>query len=1069
MLKTSSAVYHSDCYKEVTNVTNLNRAKSRAKEPILKRGRPSIQNENVPPDIPTCSSLAEPTLPPKRLRSSKTGLYNKSYCIICQIQGGILHQIAYETTGKSMLQYAELLQHEELLLRLNSISDPSDGVANDTKYHLLCWNRLKKQASKLEVDVDIFEQEEVANDRVLGDIEIINIVDNMINNYDFLDMNSVNITYKNLINEADSTSNYKKYLKGLLQENIPNISFSRPLARRESEVLCSDESKSRAINSFRNAPDDYHQIFQVASNIRNDILKTPKWFFTGSFGGFKIPDSLLNLLKWIIVGPKSMVDLCPKKKEAIDTSVQNISQIVMGAVKTDRQSNNQSSDSFYNRTETPFTAGLGLHMHYGTRSRDIVDTLADLNLSIKYEKVIQIENDIAETVKNNMLENNGLYLPPNLKKDVPIHFAIDNSDFENDTPDGKNEFHGTVMVAFQKCQNESAHELQINRSKARNLQFDKNLYEAFSFNCNAPKPPKEHFPNFSGIPKCDELELYTKRDKLWAISYVLNSNVPTWAGYNSLLNESMAITSCNLLPLLPSSPTDWSNLYSALKIVQGINISITGNRRTIITLDLQLYAKCMQLREKKEIKDNFIFRLGELHTVFAMLKVLGKYIAQSGLDRLFIEARIYGPTTLGKVLEGKDMKLSMEAFMVLYLALTSLLIKESGIDMESTKSELESSIQRLQIEHNIIENSEVHKSISNNLKEISKVLETVTNSLDNQGLYLSKFMEMYEVFLLFVRASRQGLWQLHLSSLNEFTKFFFSFDQINYARMSPLYLATMHDLQTSDKESWSYLEQNYSIFKSPIPFVGIGSDHAIEQENKVLKVTGGIIGLTQNQSTLNRYCISSPVLSHLSNLFIEKHTVSRRNNKRKHYQLVGSINLRIHQNVEKMVSAMNLYSVTFEPNECVYNVVSRAVLPKDDAANFLRHCEIGLDLMESFIQSRLKKSETSVWDPMKKCALKTFKAQMKKTKTRIQGKLIELKEEKNLITKFLLAARKRPELKLEETIGEYEFSVVPRSLFTCDGQPHHCTDKSKLMHHIEDLPGVLVQSSKFDVQSNFIN
>ena len=61
-------------------------------------------------------------------------------------------------------------------------------------------------------------------------------------------------------------------------------------------------------------------------------------------------------------------------------------------------------------------------------------------------------------------------------------------------------------------------------------------------------------------------------------------------------------------------------------MAQGINVAVTGNRKTIITLNLQLYSKAMQLRETNDIKEEFIFRLGELHPVFAMLKCLGKYI-----------------------------------------------------------------------------------------------------------------------------------------------------------------------------------------------------------------------------------------------------------------------------------------------------------------------------------------------------------------------------------------------------------------------------------------------------------
>ena len=74
----------------------------------------------------------------------------------------------------------------------------------------------------------------------------------------------------------------------------------------------------------------------------------------------------------------------------------------------------------------------------------------------------------------------------------------------------------------------------------------------------------------------------------------------------------------------------------------------------------------------------------------------------------------------------------------------------------------------------------------------------------------------------------------------------------------------MTNLKIPDYESWQYLEENYSIIKSKIPFLGICTDHGLEQENKVIKVAGGVIGLTQNQATLNQFCLSAPILSSLT-------------------------------------------------------------------------------------------------------------------------------------------------------------------------------------------------------------
>ena len=80
----------------------------------------------------------------------------------------------------------------------------------------------------------------------------------------------------------------------------------------------------------------------------------------------------------------------------------------------------------------------------------------------------------------------------------------------------------------------------------------------------------------------------------------------------------------------------------------------------------------------------------------------------------------------------------------------------------------------------------------------------------------------------------------------------------------------MTKLKTSDYEIWHYPEENFTIIQNKIPFVEIGTDQALEQENKVIKVAGCVIDITQNQATLNRFCLSAPILTSLSQRFLQK-------------------------------------------------------------------------------------------------------------------------------------------------------------------------------------------------------
>ena len=46
----------------------------------------------------------------------------------------------------------------------------------------------------------------------------------------------------------------------------------------------------------------------------------------------------------------------------------------------------------------------------------------------------------------------------------------------------------------------------------------------------------------------------------------------------------------------------------------------------------------------------------------------------------------------------------------------------------------------------------------------------------------------------------------------------------------------MLQLKESDRKTWDYLNKNFSVSKSNIPLIAIGSDHAMEQDNRKMKV-----------------------------------------------------------------------------------------------------------------------------------------------------------------------------------------------------------------------------------------
>ena len=124
--------------------------------------------------------------------------------------------------------------------------------------------------------------------------------------------------------------------------------------------------------------------------------------------------------------------------------------------------------------------------------------------------------------------------------------------------------------------------------------------------------------------------------------------------------------------------------------------------------------------------------------------------------------------------------------------------------------------------------------------------------------------------------------------LEQFTKYFFAFDRLNYARMIPLYVPEMLSLHEIDPNLWEeFSSGNWVVKKSKIAFCALGADHALEQVNRWMKVAGRIVGITQNQTARTRFFLVATESARLKveskqDANVEKNLLS------KHYELTNA-------------------------------------------------------------------------------------------------------------------------------------------------------------------------------------
>ena len=147
-------------------------------------------------------------------------------------------------------------------------------------------------------------------------------------------------------------------------------------------------------------------------------------------------------------------------------------------------------------------------------------------------------------------------------------------------------------------------------------------------------------------------------------------------------------------------------------------------------------------------------------------------------------------------------------------------------------------------------------------------------------------------------------------------------------------------------------------------------------------------------------------------------------------------------------------SVPFATEERhLVNIVTEAVIPDDIKEGVLTRDKIGQALFDTFAQERIVKAKLSVWSPMKKANLKSWRSawqtNFKKNKTTCG--VAPLKDDRALFARFLVVILSRPDLDIKETISTFELAEYPRALFFSDGSLRLCATKSKLMNILESL------------------
>lgn len=293
-------------------------------------------------------------------------------------------------------------------------------------------------------------------------------------------------------------------------------------------------------------------------------------------------------------------------------------------------------------------------------------------------------------------------------------------------------------------------------------------------------------------------------------------------------------------------------------------LTVGTGTRAIITLDGDLYKNAVKVPNYKE---KWIIRLGSLHTIIAALKCLGKYIEGSGMDIAWEMSGLYGPVTVNQIIDGRHIYRGIRAHTVTLIALHSLYT-----ECTLTEADQQTIKEICSVFSNAFSDTENDFAVSviNAKQKLSDVgilakLNLVASPTRPTAVFLCNYMRQVMNLLNYIGATRLRNWMQHLATKEEMVKYFHAHDQSNYLKWALLYIADMLELQTSDPDSWKFLEDgNFAVSKNIVPFTSIDPDHAIEHEHRPMKMKGGFVNITQKEKALDRCVLTLPILGQIS-------------------------------------------------------------------------------------------------------------------------------------------------------------------------------------------------------------
>lgn len=700
-----------------------------------------------------------------------------------------------------------------------------------------------------------------------------------------------------------------------------------------------------------------------------------------------------------------------------------------------------------------------------TGNVELIKMMNRLGHGISYSTLEEMDTSLC-LEKQAIQADLGIVLPTNSYPRVPTNLAFDNIDRIEETLSGECTSHRVNGIIIQPevstCRNQVTTLKTTDKSAKKKRSITPLPVDIPEYNAGERTGPPVSSAQQINYSSCETNA--EKKNLVWVLARQLQTDeqlIPSWTGFNILIRDNITVKrdTVGYLPTINAPATQMSTVHEilqqVLKIMEALEL-----KDIVCVFDQALYSKAAEITWKNQAMLNkVVLRMGVFHTVCNLLSIIGKRFGSAGLRDLAVESSIIAEGSIDSILEGRKYNRGVRLCKLIYEALMRLAWKAFT---SWIKNNHQRALEDLEITIEAI--CSLHKntcgvSLKNVLQQQSFekifalykqfLMHWKTNCGQMAAFWVS-FIDIAEILLDLVRASREGDWLLHLSAIQRQIPWCFAYDKQNYARYLPVYYNEMTQLPESHPEVHAhFMNGGFSVqLGGENPFGKIPIDQTIEETaNRDTQTPGGTKGFSLKPRAVSRYYITaeyrSGFLKQLRNMIDLKHCGTG------HTDLEKSRIMKDEQAIQNLLDLMeNNWINPFgsEPLELT-SLSTGTVAPPHIASDLLTAKEKGELAYKSYKENRLQTHQQAFNDRLPKLQLKTFSNLDKKRVRKSSNKEIVLKADHKLFGHMVLIATSR-KLNMREVL-EHPLGPLPWSLANSDGTLKK-TNKAALARKLEE-------------------